>query len=290
MMRSEGEGRRTSPGFELLMSPPALLGVAASVLTLLLGIWSRSAMPDPRNVPFISGDSRLLYGVGVAVAVGLGIAAVLLARMRMRVEASSEWSSRYTTPSGIETRWILPALTMLGAFLLVARYHRGQDIAAAMLLAGSGVFAAVTVRESLTTDDVSPRAPARMSHLILTTGIAFVVFALILLYRTRTLYAGPLTFTVGFLLLLQAQDRIASFPIRRVAYALVGAIAIAQATWALTSWPPSGWWTGGVLASIVLGYALISGAQLAGRLSRDLAINSVGVTTVIAVACAYLAR
>jgi len=274
----------------MLLSPPAVLSIAAALLTLLLGLWARSALPDPRRVPIVSDETRLLYLSGVAAASALGAATIWLLRSRQQSEESVEWSAQYTTAKTIETRWILPALIMLGAFLLVARYHRGQDIAAAMLLAGSGMFAALTVSAALRDEDSSPMAPARLAQIVLTAGIAFVVFALVLLYRTRTLYAGPLVFALGFLLLLQAQDRIPSFPIRRIAYATIGAIALAQATWALNSWPPSGWWSGGVLASILLGYLLVSGAQLAGRLTREVAINSVGVAAGLLATCAYLAR
>lgn len=286
---SAGEPVKTS-GIGFTLSPHIVLAAATALMTVLLGVWSRSAAPDPRQVPLISGEERLLYMAGFGAAIGVGLASFWLMRVYRPATRASEWSTQYTVPKTIETGWILPAFTMLGAFLFVARYHRGQDIAAAMLLAGSGVFAAITVRESLTEDEVGPMSPARLVHLVLTVGIAFALFALILLYRTRTLYSGPLIFGIGFLLLLQSQDRIPSFLIRRIAYALIGATALAQATWALTLWPPSGWWAGGVLAAILLGYVVVSEAQLAGRLSRELAINSVGVAATLMLACAYLAR
>jgi hypothetical protein len=252
-------------------------------------MWSRSASPDPRNTPIISGDGRVFYLAGLLMVVALGGAAAWSARQRRELEPQREWSEQYTAPRQIETHWMLPALTLLGALLLVSRYDRWQDIIAAALLAGTGVFAAQTVRSTLTERDTGPTSPARLTHIIVTVGIAFVIFALVLLFRTRTLYAGPTIFVVGALLLLQAQDGIAALPIRRVVFALVGAVALAQATWALNSWPPSGWWTGGVLAAILLGYLLVVNAHLAGKLTRELALNSAGIAGVLLAVCAFMA-
>lgn len=286
------EPLRRTPAFDpqlLLASPAIVFALGASLVTLAFGLWARSLAPDPREVPILSAEARPFYLLLVVAAILFGAAVSLLRRRAAPASEPAEWTERYTRPLTIDTSWMLPAVTLLGALLLVARYHRAQDIAAAVLLAGTGVFAAITVRDGIRDNEEPPLSPARLALLVLTGGVGFVALALVFLYKTRTLYSGPVVFIVAALLLIQSQDGLRVLPIRRVAHGLIGASALAQVTWALNEWPPTGWWGGGVLVSILLGYALIGSAALAGMLTRERVWSYAGLAGLLFLVSAVMA-
>jgi hypothetical protein len=287
--------RQSEEGFsnDVLVPSPAgaaRVAIVAAFVTLLMGVAVRSDPPDPTNVPVISADARLFYILTIGAAVFVGVISQRAERIR---EALAARRSRYLGDSvvpAMATAWILPSLIVVGSLLLVARHNRWQEIAAAVLLAGTGVFASLIVRESLSA--ASPRGPgiARIAQVALTIWVAFLVMALLFQFRMRTLYSAPLIFVTSMLLLVQIHDGIDTYPIRRIAYGLLGALLLAEATWALNYWPPAGWYAGAILATIFLGIALFTGARMTGELTRNRSVQYALLTGFLFVAFAYLGR
>jgi hypothetical protein len=261
--------------------------VVAGFATLMLGVAVRSNPPEPVNVPILSADGRLFYLLAIGAVMLVGAMAQRAERVREALAASR---SRYIGESIVPapaTAWILPGLTVLGAVLLVARHTRWIEIAAATLLAASGVFASLTVRENLTSNQAGRVNPARVAHVVLTVAVAFVVLTLVFMFRMRTLISGPAILIISLLLLIQVHDGIDMWPVRKIAYGALGALALAEITWGLNYWPPVGWYAGGILTTVFAGITAITGAQLMNALSRDRAAiyvaSAAGVVGVLAV-------
>ncbi|HUG15156.1 MAG TPA: hypothetical protein VMM78_09070 [Thermomicrobiales bacterium] len=255
---------------------------------MLLGIGVRGNPPDPVNVPILSSDGRLFYLLALGA---VALIAVLAQRAERAREALAASRSRFVGQSIVPapaTAWILPALTVLGAALLVARHHRPIEIAAATLLAATGVFASLTVRENLPVYVDGRVNPARVAHVVLTIAIAFVVLTLVFMFRMRTLVSGPAIMIVSLLLLIQVHDGVDTWPVRKLAFGALGAVALAEITWALNYWPPVGWYAGAILTVTFTGIALVSGAQMTGTLNRERALLFASATAGLLLACTVL--
>lgn len=245
---------------------------ACAIVAVMLGLFARREMPDPREVPIISSEGRLFFVLGLVAMAGIGFQ---IHRLFDRPVP------HYTPYAPLPTTWILPTLTLMGGLLLVARYHDLGIVLMSGLLVGSGVFASLTVRQQIDEGNDSTLQVAQVIHTALTLGVGFIVLALVLLYRTRTLLSVPVVLLIATLLLLQVHDGIRAYPIRRAAYAVVGGIAVAELVWPLSYWPPSGWVSGALLTTVLLLYTLISRAHLQRRLNQAVALQYSGVCAVL---------
>jgi hypothetical protein len=273
--------RRPSARRNLDIDLAAAFSVVAAVLTLALGAYARHVSPPLTDVPLIGPSGRLLYALMLLSLVGFGY------------QTHRVWDEQpvaYTPYPPAPTAWILPTLTMLGGLLLVVHYHDWPVIAMAGIIVGSGVYAALTVRASLAGSGVVDASTAQAIHSILTLVVALITMSQIYGYRMRTIYSAPTVFLVALLLLVQVHDGIPANPVRRVAYALVGAFVVAEIVWPLNYWPPSGWFGGGVLTVVFLGYALISRAQLRQRLTQSLVMQYAALTAALFAVIVVLAR
>lgn len=286
-----GEAPSATPLGELqrlLGQPAAMAALTSGVAALLLGIVARRVQPDPVNVPLVAADGRLFYLLVTLAAIGAGFVVQRVVAPGERA-GGRNWINRYLLGSELSHAGLLPGVTVLAVALLAVRHQRGMDLIALTLLAVSAVHAAVTVREHLWSDDARSAGLARQAQVGLTVATGFVAFNAVLQYRARTLWTAPVVFLLALLLLLQAHDGVPAFAIRRFAYAVLGALALAQATWGLAYWPPAGWYAGGVLAAALLGFVLVNGAQLSGRLTRSAVAQGGGLAAALFLACAWLA-
>ncbi|HMM40761.1 MAG TPA: hypothetical protein PKA95_02535, partial [Thermomicrobiales bacterium] len=189
----------------------------------------------------------------------------------------------------LATAWVLPAMVLLAAALLVARYHTPPIVVMAAVLSATGTFAALSIREVIAADDDGDQ-PLLIVHVGLSLVVAYVVVALLLQYQARLLFTVPAVFVVIALILLQVHDGIPTYPVRRQAYALVGALVAVEVVWPLSYWPPMGWWTGAIVASVVTGYALVTRANLLRRLTGIAAIQYAGLTAALLVFVVAMSR
>lgn len=262
--------------------PPraAVLSAAAGALVLVLGLYARHARPSILDTPFLDSGARLYYLLAFVAAAGLG----------WHIHRAYDLPpAGYTPYPPLPTVWILPALTVLGAALLVARYHTAPIVVMAAVLAGTGTFAALSLREVFRDEHhVEPMMQA--VHVGLSLVVGFVVIALVLQYQARLAVTLPAVFMVTALLLLQIHDGIPTYPVRRQAYALVGALIAGEVVWPLTYWPPMGWWAGAVVASVITGYALVTRANLLRRLTPVSAVQYAGLTAAMLVFVIAMSR
>lgn len=261
------------------MPPAAALSTEAGLLVLALGLYARHARPSILDTPVLDAGARPYY-LFVMIAV---------AGLAWQVHRSYDRAVHGYTPfPPLPTAWILPAMAVLGAALLVARYHTPPIVVMAAVLAATGTFAALSVREVI--GDDSADVVMQAIHVGLSLVVAYVVVALLLQYQARLLFTVPSVFGVVALVLLQIHDGIPTYPVRRQAYALVGALVAAEVAWPLSYWPPMGWWAGAIVASVVTGYALVTRSNLLRRLTPIAAMQYAGLTAALLVFVVAMAR
>ena len=260
--------------------PAATLSGAAGVLALALGLYARHARPSILDTPLIDSGARLYYVLALLAVAGLG----------WQVHRAYDRPVPGHTPyPPLATAWVLPAMVLLAAALLVARYHTPPIVVMAAVLSATGTFAALSIREVIAADDDGDQ-PLLIVHVGLSLVVAYVVVALLLQYQARLLFTVPAVFVVIALILLQVHDGIPTYPVRRQAYALVGALVAVEVVWPLSYWPPMGWWTGAIVASVVTGYALVTRANLLRRLTGIAAIQYAGLTAALLVFVVAMSR
>jgi hypothetical protein len=97
-------------------------------------------------------------------------------------------------------------------------------------------------------------------------GLAFVTFAMIYVHKLRSLYSATAVFLIASVLFLQLTEGADVQLDRRVLYALVSGLIVAEATWVLNYWPATGWLGGAALLAV---FHVLAGLILA-RLERTL--------------------
>lgn len=271
--------RRAAPAVS--PAPPVVtLSGASGVVVLALGPYARHARPSILDTPLIDSEARLFYLLALVAVAGIGWQ---VHRVYDRPVQG------YTPYPPLATAWILPAVMVCAATLLVARYHTAPIVVMAAVLAATGTFAALSIREIIDAGDAGDQL-LPVIHVGLSLVLAYVTIALLLQYQARLLFSVPAVFIVTVLVLLQIHDGIPTYPLRRQAYALVGALMAVEVVWPLSYWPPAGWWTGGVVASVVTGYALVTRANLLRRLSGLAAIQYAGLTVAMLVFVVAMSR
>ena len=262
------------------LPPAVLMAVAAGLVTLALGIYARHAKPSILDTPLIGHGTRSFYLIALVAVVGIGWQAHRFFDRPIR---------GYTPYPPLATAGILPAMIVLASALLVGRYHTAPIVVMAAVLAATGAYAALSIRDVIDSGDTGDQ-PVLLIHVGLSLVVVFVNVALLLQFQARLLFLAPTIFVVTALLLLQVHDGVPTYPVRRQAYALVGALIAAEVVWPLTYWPPLGWWSGAVVASVVTGYALVTRANLMRRLTGVAAAQYAGLTAALLVFVVVMSR
>jgi hypothetical protein len=277
---SDAIGGRAIVDLSPVQSRALEYAIAAGALAFVLGVYARSVDPLMTEVPVIASHARWFYLAALGAALAFGAV----------IQRDRELGG--ATPAGRRSRMtagILPGVALLSAALLTARDGRWAVVIAAAVLAATSVYATLIVRAFIDADDRDALPAARAAHLVITCGAAFLTLSLVYLYKTRTLYSGPVVFLVSALLLAQAHEGLPIPLVRRGLYAIAGAIGVAEAVWGLNYWPAAGWWGGVVLAAIFVVLTLVTGARFERRLSRDRAVVYATSGAAVVAVAAFLA-
>lgn len=277
---SASRPRPTAGTIEHTQSLAVRLAGAAALLTFALAVYARSLDMLQTDVPLRDSNGRLYWFASVACAVGFGIVVQQVSTRRSR-------SNVATTAAGAS---VLPALVVFAALQFVAWDSRTAIVIAAPLLAAAGVFTAVVVRHYLLSGDPAVLPGARLVHIVLTAGVAFLALSLARGWMAGSLYTLVVVFIIAGLLLYQASDGVRTFPIRRVAYALAGGAVVAETALALNNWPPSGWYGGAMLSTVFVVMMLTIEAILSRRISIDVVTRYTGAGVAVCGLLAILAR
>jgi hypothetical protein len=248
------------------------LAVGAALLTFALALFARSLDLLRTDVPLRASDGRFFWGLTIIAVIAFGYVVGYVSTSGVLSGAVDRVRTGTVASNGA----ILPALVIFAAVQFSAWDSRLVVVFAAPLLAGAGVFTAVVVRFYLLSNDDAVVPGARLVHLALTTGVAFLSLSLARGWMGGPGYTLVVTAIIASLLLYQGFDGIRAFPIRRIAYALVGGVVVGETALALSYWPPSGWFGGAFVTTVFVVVILTIEAILSRRISTDLAARYLG--------------
>jgi hypothetical protein len=248
------------------------LAVGSALLTFALAFYVRSLDLLRTDVPLRASDGRFFWVVTIVAVMAFGFVAQYVSTN----EVPSGAVDRARTATVASNGASLPALVVFAAVQFAAWDSRLVVVFAAPLLAGAGVFTAVVVRYYLLSGDDAVLPGARLVHLALTTGVAFLSLSLARGWMGGPGYTLVVIAILSSLLLYQGFDGVRAFPIRRVAYALVGGVVVAESAMALSYWPPSGWFGGAFVTTVFVVILLTIEAILSRRITTDVAARYLG--------------
>ncbi len=255
--------------------------VSAAGLGGLAVVGTRVA-PPIGTVPLLEPAGRLYWFSGLVACVLSALVFQGLDRTpQLAQQTAGERRLRYEPVAEWPTAWVLPLATLGSCTLLLATYHSFIAGLAIVLFGFLLLLIGQLARLGLYGSDARIRQVARLTHTLVLYGIAFVAFAMIYVHKLRTLYSAPMIFAMAALLTLQLTEGADMQIDRRVLYAIVGGLVMAEATWVLNYWPATGWLGGGVLLTL---FHLIAGIVLA-RVERTLSWRTVvefGATALVA--------
>ncbi len=213
-----------------------------------------------------NGWKYWLPGVVLAALVGAIIA--LLAR---RVE-------RPDLPS--LTAGIFPTVALITGLLVIAVYHDRRWWIVAPVVVWLAILIGAISRALLVEPEGFTRDVARTSLTVVTYVIGFISLAMIYINKYRSVYSASAVAIIAFFLLLQMTDGEHASLLRRVVYAVVGALVVGQVTWVINYWSATGWTGGAFLLAVFYLVAGMSGAQLRDRVQAFDIVEFGGVALV----------
>jgi hypothetical protein len=242
------------------------LGVALVTGALAIAVVGGS---DGEGVPALDQTNVVWWLCAIVVVVVAGAGA----QYAERSAATAAAAVGHPRPkSALATAWAVPSVATFAAVLLVATYHNGWMMAFGPLIAFFGTAGALLSRDLLDDAADTTHRVATTVHTVVIHVVAFLALGAIA-YNKLPLWVGlPLTWAVAGALALEALERGALEPVRRVGYALLGGFAVAEALIAVSWWPTHGW-TGGAVLLVCFYLAagvLVARAQRPAFRSRDL--------------------
>ncbi len=221
-----------------------------------------------------NGWKYWLPGVLLAALVGAIIA--LLARRDERPDLPSL------------TAAIFPAVALVTGLLVIAVYHDRRWWFVAPVVVWLAILIGTIARALLVEPEGFTRDVARTSLTVVTYVIGFISLAMIYINKYRSVFSASAVAIIAFFLLLQMTDGEHALLLRRVVYAVVGALVVGQVTWVINYWSATGWTGGAFLLAVFYLVAGMSGAQLRDRvhLFDVVEFGGVALTAIVIVSVA----
>lgn len=285
----EGNLRYTAQ--QLALNRALALAGIVTTLTIPLAFYARASAPDPASVPLIGPDGRGYYLASLLV---VGIISVLIHLLEADdparlVNRYGERIYLFRQPAP-RTAWMAPAVALFTVYYALALHHHLPIVLLAPFVAGIMVFVLRLSRYQLVSNPTGSAMLIGVAQQLIIVGVALAAFAVVYSFRTRTLYAGPAMFILSFLLLLSAFDGLTAPAWRRMVYAAVGGLAVAQLVWGLNYWNTSGLIGGALLATVFAFYATVSRTHLGGGITQRQVIERAAFTAPVFVLLAYIAE
>lgn len=200
-----------------------------------------------------AGGGWKFWLLGMLLAIVVGVVVALLAPRNTRPELPAL------------TAAIFPAITLVTGLLVIAVYHDRRWWFVAPLVVWLALLIGTIARALLTAPEGFTRDVARTSLTVVSYVIGFIALAMIYINKYRSIYSASAVTVIAFLLLLQMTDGEHAALLRRVVYAVVGALIVGQVTWVINYWSATGWTGGAFLLAVFYLIAGLSGAQLRDR-------------------------
>jgi len=163
------------------------------------------------------------------------------------------------------TAGIFPAVALVTGLLVIAVYHDRRWWFVAPVVVWLAILIGTIARALLVEAEGFTRDVARTSLTVVTYVIGFISLAMIYINKYRSVFSASAVAIIAFFLLLQMTDGEHALLLRRVVYAVVGALIVGQVTWVINYWSATGWTGGAFLLAVFYLVAGMSGAQLRDR-------------------------
>ena len=240
-----------------------------------------------------------VLGSALAVTVRGAPVALLLAALAITVSAGMDLVLRgearyHPTPD----LFILPAALVVGGVLFISLLASGVAIVAGLAVLAALLFvvfwAEVVSLSGRGRRESSERRVPEAALVVIVYVAAFLLYAAIYQFKTRSLFSAPAIVAVTFLLALR-QLRLAAeaAPLGR-ALVLAGAVALAagEVTWALNYWPLNGLLGGAFLLASFYFLIGVFIHHLQGRLTGRIVAEygAVSAASIVAITLAGLLR
>ena len=244
-----------------------VVSVAVSLVVFVLAIYA-SGQATANRTPLLQTTNGVYWFVAALAVVGAGVGA----QYAERVASRGIGSGIGRTESTLATAWIVPSIATASAVLLVATFHNALMMAVGPLVAFLGNAGALLSRDLLDDAADSSQHSATVIHTLVVHSVAFLALSAVYLNKLPTPVSATLVAMFGGLLILETLERGSANRSRRVVYALLGSLAMAQATIALNWWLTHGWTGGAVLlvCFYLAGGVLLAATQRSSIRSRDL--------------------
>jgi hypothetical protein len=202
---------------------------------------------------------------GLLLAAIVGAIAALIARRDERPELPSI------------TAGLFPAIALVTGLLMIAVYHDRRWWFVAPLVVWLALLIGLISRALLVAPEGFTRDVARTSLTVVSYVIGFIALAMVYINKYRSVFSASAVAILAFFLLLQMTDGEHASLLRRIVYAVVGALIVGQVTWVINYWSATGWTGGAFLLAVFYLLAGMSAAQLRDRVQAFDVIEFGGV-------------
>ena len=254
--------REVDADLDAPLSPATRLSVLALIVIGTLGagglfvlgyVTRRFAAQGSMAFTLRAANGWKFWLLGVLLAVVVGVIAALVAHRDTRPDLPDV------------TAAIFPSVALVTGLLVIAVYHDRRWWFVAPLVVWLALLIGTIARALLTAPEGFTRDVARTSLTVVTYVIGFIALAMIYINKYRSIFSASAVTVIAFLLLLQMTDGEQAALLRRVVYAVVGALIVGQVTWVINYWSATGWTGGAFLLAVFYLIAGMSGAQLRDR-------------------------
>jgi hypothetical protein len=212
---------------------------------------------DESTLPIAQTTGPLYWALAGLVIVAAGFGAQYVERTAAQAAASL---GRPRPDAGPGAAWAVPVVATFAAIFMVATYHNQVMLAAGPAIAFFGNAGALLSRDLLDDAGDSAHRSATTIHTLVIHAVAFLALSALYLNKMSSWALAPLAGIVAALLVLETLERASLVQQRRILYAVLGGVALAEAALAVNWWPTHGW-TGG--AVLLVCFYLASGVLLA---------------------------
>ena len=253
-------GLEPGVGVQAIRQPAYGQGIVVSVLvTLLVFVLALLGFGDGDGTgrPLAQTTTWLFWGLAAIVVLAAGVGAQFAERSAAQAAAAVGHPRPETA---MATAWAVPTVAALAAVLLVATYHNRWMLLCGPVIAFFGTAGSLLSRDLLDDAADATHRTATTIHTLVVHAIAFLALGAVYYNKLPTWLTAPLVGFIGGALVLETLERGDLTPVRRGAYALLGAVAMFEAALAVAWWPTHGW-TGG--AVLLVCFYLVAGVILA---------------------------
>jgi hypothetical protein len=246
-----------------------VIGTVGAIMLFLLGyVARRMAANGTLAFTIRSGGGWKYWLPGLVLALAVGAVCALLAARQERPDLPRV------------TAAIFPAVALITGLLVIAVYHDRRWWLVAPVVVWLAILIGTIARTLLTEPVGFGHDVARTSLTVVTYVIAFIALAMIYINKYRSVFSASAVALICFLLLLQMTDGEHASLVRRIVYAVVGALVVGQVTWVINYWSATGWTGGAFLLAVFYLVAGLSAAQLRDRVQAFDVVEFGGVALV----------